>query len=173
MVGHPWCQKMVPEDTVPRHILFSAEMKKILCTRGPARVVRRALAVACWSFVLAMLVSSCSSSPTSAPEGTTVLKPGALVPFDLAHNARADVHASACHIASGSWLLQGTVRNPGTTATGFQIVVDFVSAKGDTVISTTEIDVPTVAPKASADWSATGAKGKPDVACLVRQAQTT
>ncbi len=102
-----------------------------------------------------------------------MLKPGTLVPFDLAHNARADVHADTCKVASGSWLLKGTVTNPGTNATGYQIVVDFVSAKGDTVISTTEIDIPTVAPKASASWSATGARGKTDVACLVRQAQTT
>ena len=101
-----------------------------------------------------------------------MLKPGAIVQFDLAHNARADVHAEACRIASGSWLLNGTVTNPGTNATGFQIVVDFVNAKGDTVISTTEIEIPSVAPKASASWSATGAHGKPDVACLVRQAQT-
>ncbi len=102
-----------------------------------------------------------------------MLKPGTLVPFDLAHNARADVHTAVCRIASGSWLLKGTVTNPGTKATGFQIVVDFVSAKGDTVISTSEVNVPNVAPKASANWSATGAHGKPDVACLVRQAQTT
>lgn len=102
-----------------------------------------------------------------------MLKPGTLVPFDLAHNARADVHVDSCKIASGSWLLEGTVTNPGTKATGYQIVVDFVTAKGDTVISTTEIEIPSVAPKASANWSTTGARGKADVACLVRQAQTT
>ncbi len=163
---------MVPEDTVPQHLL-SSEVRTILRKRSSARVARPALAVAFWSFVLAVLISGCSSSSVSGPEQATVLKPGALVPFDLAHNARADVHADACRLASGSWLLKGTVTNPGTTATGFQIIVDFVSAKGDTVISTTEIDVPNVASKASADWSATGARGKPDVACLVRQAQTT
>ncbi len=147
-------------------------MNNILLNRGPDRVLRPALAVACWSFVLAMLVSGCSSSSTSSSEQATVLKPGAIVQFDLAHNARADVHTETCRIASGSWLLNGTVTNPGTSATGFQIVVDFVNAKGDTVISTTEIEIPRVAPKASASWSATGAHGKPDIACLVRQAQT-
>lgn len=102
-----------------------------------------------------------------------MLKPGAIVQFDRAHNARGDVHTEACRVASGSWLLNGTVMNPGTTATGFQIVVDFVKAKGDTVISTTEIDIPSVAPKKSASWSTTGAHGEPDVACYVRQVQTT
>ena len=157
----------------PEHLLSSAVMNNILRSRGPARVLRPALVVACWSLVLATLISGCSSSSRSSSERTMVLKPGTIVQFDLAHNARSDVHAEACRNASGSWLLNGTVTNPGTNATGFQIIVDFVKAKGDTVISTIEVEIPSVAPKASASWSATGAHGKLDVACLVRQAQTT
>jgi hypothetical protein len=76
-------------------------------------------------------------------------------------------------MASGEWTLTGTVTNSLTTTTSFQIVVDFVSAKGDTVLSTTEVNVSGVRAGGSAAWSASGAKGKSDVACDLRQAQTT
>jgi hypothetical protein len=102
----------------------------------------------------------------------TVLKPGTQVSFDLAHNARIDVHTESCREDSGAWVLKGTVTNPGTAATGFQIIVDFVT-KGDTVLATTEVNITYVAPKATANWSATGARGKSGINCILRLAQTT
>jgi hypothetical protein len=101
-----------------------------------------------------------------------VLTPGSVVPFDLAHNARSDVHAGSCRMAAGKWIFSGTVTNPANTAASFQIVVDFVTARGDTVLSTTEVDISTIKPGRSANWSAAGAKGKTDVTCVLRQAQT-
>jgi hypothetical protein len=178
MAGHRWRQKMVAEDTVPRH-LISSEVRTILCKRSQVCGARAALGAACCSLVLAIFVSGCSSnsnsnsnsSSSSGSEQTTALKPGTPVSFDLAHNARADVRTETCKESSGAWVLKGTVTNPGTAATGFQIVVDFVE-KGDTVLSTTEVNIAYVAPKSSASWSATGARGKSGVSCIVRLAQT-
>jgi hypothetical protein len=176
MAGHRWRQKMVAEDTVPRHLL-SSEVRAILCKRSSSRGARAASAAACCSLVLAIFVSGCSSnsnsnsSPSSGSEQTTALKPGTPVSFDLAHNARADVRTDTCKESSGAWVLKGTVTNSGTAATGFQMIVDFV-AKGDTVLSTTEVNIAYVAPKASANWSATGARGKLGVSCILRLAQT-
>jgi hypothetical protein len=163
---------MVPEDTVPRYLL-SSEVRAILCKRSSGRDARSALAAACCSLMLAVLVSGCSSNstPKSDTEVSTVLKPGTPVHLDLAHNARGDLHAETCKEASGAWVMRGTVTNPGTAATGFQIVVDFVT-KGDTVLSTTEVNISYVAPKGTTSWSATGARGKSDVKCIVRLAQT-
>jgi hypothetical protein len=147
-------------------------MKYTLRSHGTTRVVRRALIAACSSLVFAAIASGCSSSSPSSSVQTTVLKPGAIVKFDLAHNARTDVTTKGCEMTGGSWVLKGTVTNPGPNANGFQIVVDFVTSKGYTVVSTTEIEIPTVGPKASTQWSAAGAKGKSGITCLVRQAQT-
>jgi hypothetical protein len=133
------------------------------------------LAVACWLLVSVTLISGCSSSSTSArdTQTSTALKAGMLVPLDQAHNARADVHTVSCQPTSGAWVVRGTADNPRTSATGFQIIVDFVTKKGDTVLSTMEVNISYVAPKGSTSWSATGARGKSDVTCIMRQAQTT
>ncbi len=65
------------------------------------------------------------------------------------------------------------MKNPTTAATGFQIVVDFVTKPGSTVLGTSEVNVANVAPGATASWTATGAQGKSDIGCIVRLAQTT
>jgi hypothetical protein len=122
---------------------------------------------------LVLLVISLSS--TNAKPGThdVQVTPGKSVPFDLAHNARADVSAGTCSQTSGGWVLKGAVRNPGTKVTSFEIVVDFVSRPGATVLATTVVDVHNVASGARATWSAMGAQGDSHVACIVRLAQTT
>ncbi len=122
---------------------------------------------------VALLVITLSS--TNAKPGTheTEIAPGKSVPFDLAHNARADVRAGACTQTSRGWVLKGIVRNPGTKTTNFEIVVDFVTQPGSTVLATTVVDVQSVASGASANWSARGAPGDSHVACIVRLAQTT
>jgi hypothetical protein len=76
-------------------------------------------------------------------------------------------------MSSGQWIFTGTVTNKSATTTSFQLVIDFVTAKGETVLSTTEVDVTGVRSGASAAWSASGAKGKTGVLCYLRQAQTT
>jgi hypothetical protein len=102
-----------------------------------------------------------------------VIAPGGLIPFDQAHNARSDVKARACAQISGEWVLKGTVVNVDAKARSFQIVVDFVTQPGSTVLSSTVVNVPSVGPGATAQWSAAGARGKANVACIVRQAQAS
>lgn len=126
----------------------------------------------------ALVLTCCSSSPAASsastqPPPTSVVKPGASVPFDPTDNARADVSVGTCTDTADGWVLHGTVKNPGPAPKRFQIVVDFVSVPGSTVLATTVLNVPSVDPQRSAVWSAVGAKGKSGVNCLVRQAQKT
>ena len=135
-----------------------------------------AAGVAACSVLLAACSSSSSPSTTTAPPqhtGTSVVAPGATVPFHLSHNARADLVLAACTQSGGQWVLKGTVTNRASTSKSFQIVVDFVTSPGSTVLSTTVVNVSNVAPASTAHWSASGARGKTGVACIIRQAQTT
>ncbi len=117
-----------------------------------------------------LLLVSCSSGPVAS---TKTVTPGSVVPYHQGRSVRGDVKTGACVQASGAWTLSGSVKNPTTTATGIQIVVDFVTKPGSTVLGTSEVNVANVAPGATATWSATGARGKSDIACIVRLAQTT
>jgi len=130
-----------------------------------------------------ILLAGCSSSrgPTSPEPGTggttpvvtrvSAIAPGEVVPFTLADNARSEVTTGVCTQSSGTWVLTGTVRNSATKAKTFQIVVDFVTEPGSTVLSSVEVNLPRVGPNVTAPWSATGARGRSHVACVVRQAQ--
>lgn len=94
--------------------------------------------------------------------------------YVASENARTDVITDACRPdGSKGWLLSGTAINPSTSLRGYSIVVDFVSSKGDTVLDTKIVSVQSVAPKASAQWSAIGAAGVDDVTCVIRQALVT
>jgi hypothetical protein len=142
---------------------------------GPSSIRSRTktCVLGCSLLLSALLLAECSSGSSPKTFSTVSLKPGTIVPFDLSHNARSDVHVSSCRMSKGTWQADGTVKNPSSGTLGFQIVVDFVTSKGDTVLSTTEVIVSNVSGDSSVDWSATGAKGKNGVACLVRQAETT
>ncbi len=141
----------------------------------PIRATTRYLSLAL--IVGGALTAGCSSSPSatsSTDAGTTsVVAPGASIPFNPANDARADVSTRPCVQTTSGWVLTGSVKNPGPVGKRFQVVVDFVSRAGSTVLATTVLDVPEVAPGARLTWSATGAKGKADVACVVRFAQST
>ena len=117
-------------------------------------------------------LTACSSSGAT-PKSTKPLSPGATVPFNLAHNVRSAVTTTGCTQNAGTWVLTGTVKNTTHRSTAYQIVVDFVTQPGGTVISTSLVNVPTVGASKSATWSATGARGHKHVACIVRQAQTS
>ena len=132
--------------------------------------------VAACSILLVGCSSSSSSSSTTTPPrhtGTSVIAPGGTVPFHLSHNARADLSLTPCTQSGGQWVLRGTVTNRASTSKSFQIVVDFVTNPGSTVLGTTVVNVAGVAPRSTAHWSAAGGRGKTGVACIVRQAQTT
>ena len=140
--------------------------------------VRGALAVvafSCWPILLV----GCSSSATVAPPAahtttrTSEIAPGGTVPFNLAHNARSDVRVAACTPSSGAWAMKGSVVNSTANPHSYQIVVDFVTVPGSTVLSTSVVNVMHVHSGATAAWSTTGARGASRAACLIRQAQTT
>jgi hypothetical protein len=63
------------------------------------------------------------------------------------------------------------VKNSATTARTYQIVVDFVTQPGDTVLGTKIVTTASVNPGATQAWSATSTPGLTHVACVVRQVQ--
>jgi hypothetical protein len=117
-----------------------------------------------------VVLFGCSSGPSP---NAHALKTGVTVPLDANKNARADVKTGTCAPESGTWVLNGTVKNPTSKPATFQIVVDFVTQKGFTVLSSSVVNVPNVAPGDTTSWSAKGAAGQSGVECLIRQAQTT
>jgi hypothetical protein len=95
------------------------------------------------------------------------------VPFNQTDNARADVATSVCTDTAQGWALHGTVKNSAAVTKTFQIVVDFLSQPGSTVLATTVLTIGGVPPGRVRAWTALGAKGRSDVACVVRLAQST
>ncbi len=154
----------------------SAETMGARTCLPPARAGRAAFRVSVLVGA-ALALASCSSGSGSSTSGTkpattTTPATATTIPFDLSKNARQDVSTTgACAHAGSTWVLSGRVRNSSTTARPYQIVVDFVSQPGDTVLDTRIVQTATVAPGATADWSATSTPGLAGVACLVRQVQ--
>lgn len=124
-----------------------------------------------------LITTGCSSSPSAGTSSTnpvtrtSVVAPGASVPFTLANNPRGDVATHPCKQTANGWVFTGTVKNPAHEQKSFQMVVDFVRRTGSTVIGTTVLNVSPVAPGATAAWTVTGAKGQSGVDCIVRLAQ--
>jgi hypothetical protein len=127
-----------------------------------------------------LLFASCSSNTPSAST-TTTAGPGAktatsiagvtTIPFNLKYNARTDVTTTGCTQVLGAWKLTGAVKNSFDNTRNFQIVVDYITQPGDTVLDTQIAKVNGLAPGKSANWSTTGASGKKSLACVVRNAQ--
>jgi hypothetical protein len=126
----------------------------------------------------ALFLAGCSSngsanpsSLTSEPTSTTV-SIGTTIPFSMAKNARQDVTTSGpCAAVGGIWVLSGTVKNSAKTARTYQIVVDFVTQPGNTVLDTKIINTTSVGSGASLAWSAKSVPGLTHVACVIRQVQ--
>jgi hypothetical protein len=121
-----------------------------------------------------LLLAACGGG--AAIPTTTTTQPGPVptttIPYAASKNARADVTTDgACAKAGGAWVLQGAVRNSATFARSYQIVVDYVTVPGNTVIDTRIVTVPTLNPAASTTWSSSGAHGSAHVACIIRQVQ--
>ncbi len=134
-------------------------------------------------FFLAACSSNGSVSPTSTSPSSSVAAPtssrvavsstvATTIPFVMARNARGDVTTTgSCHQVKGEWVLGGVVKNSATTARTYQIVVDFVTQPGDTVLDTKIVTTPSVNPGAIRVWSATSTPGLTHVACVIRQVQ--
>jgi hypothetical protein len=71
----------------------------------------------------------------------------------------------------GLWVLNGVVKNSAGTARTYQIVVDFVTQPGNTVLDTKIVTTASVKPGASLPWSAKSVGGLKNVACVIRQVQ--
>lgn len=69
------------------------------------------------------------------------------------------------------WALNGMVRNSTKAARTYQIVVDFVTQPGDTVLDTKIVTTTSVRPGASLAWSTRSVTGLTHVACVIRQVQ--
>ena len=130
-----------------------------------------------------LLLAACSSTPTSSPPAPTTTSAATStgptttthyvnVPFKLSHNARHDVTTSTCTKIGGAWTLKGTVRNSKRIARNYQIVVDFVTTPGNTVLFTRVITIPKIKPGATARWSATSKRGIATASCVIRQVQS-
>jgi hypothetical protein len=107
-----------------------------------------------------------TTTTTNALSGVTT------IPYSPAKNARQDVTTSGpCTLTGTSWILSGTVKNSSRSARTYQIVVDFVTQPGFTVLDTKIVTTASVGPGASLPWDATGAAGHKNVACVIRQVQ--
>jgi len=102
-----------------------------------------------------------------------VIAPGGTVPFKQADNARSEVEVGSCTEVSGAWRLSGSVHNAAKHARSFQLVVDFVTKPGSTVLATSVVSISGVGAGATAPWSVSGATGASNVGCLLRQAQAS
>jgi hypothetical protein len=146
-------------------------MRKTGSRRSPALLAAAGAAV---SVPVALGLAGCASGPHAAagPAPSGAAQRSLPVPrYVAADNARSQVAAGPCRPdGTRGWQLAGTVRNPAPAARGYSIVVDFVTARGDTVLATRVTDVGPVAPGRLARWSVTGAAGQSDVTCVIRQA---
>lgn len=117
----------------------------------------------------ALLGAGCSATSTAS---SSQIAPSQTVPFNPADNARSDVRVDTCAKSGSAWTATGIVRNIEPSPVRFQLVIDFVTVPGSTVVSTTVVTVPAVKVGQVAPWSARGARGaKTRIACLLRQAQ--
>jgi hypothetical protein len=153
---------------------------------------RRAVEGAALALPLAFALTACSgnspantsaASPTpaaaksatpaaaAAPQRETTGEAVNIPKYVAADNVRKDVSTKGCmQVGRQGWRLSGTATNTSSSSRAYSIVVDFVTAKGDTVLNTKVLSVGPVAPKSAANWSATGAAGQQKVACVIRQA---
>jgi hypothetical protein len=145
----------------------------MLRTGAGARVALGGMAA-----VVSVLAAGCGGgSPAAAGRtghaaaGSTPVPVTRVPKYVASKNARTAVAATGCkQDGAHGWLARGTVTNSASSARGYSIVVDFVTAKGDTVLDTRIVKVPPVPPKSSAQWSVLGAPGSARVSCVIRQA---
>lgn len=107
--------------------------------------------------------ASSSTSTTTPFVANTEHVPGTLTKLVGAHE---DVHDTRCAQHDGRWLADGTVTNPTRRAVQYRIYVSFL--RGETTVGLAETDVRKVAPKGSADWTASVHAATPGLRCILR-----
>lgn len=129
--------------------------------RGVVAIIVGAVLIAVVAVVLTLVATSGSSAPTS----TTTPK------FVFAHNARSDVAPGTCVAENGGWTYSGTVHNSKSVSRDYQIVIDYITVPGDTVMSTETLELNGVGAGQTVDWTSHGANGLSNINCVVRFAQ--
>jgi hypothetical protein len=132
-----------------------------------------------------LALAACSSSPSAPATGSgtgaaattgAAAAAHATTPADVpqyvaAENARKAVTTGACtKDGAKGWVFSGRVTNTTKAAHRYSIVVDFVTAKGDTVMDTKVVKTASIKPGASASWKTMGAAGHAGISCVVREA---
>jgi hypothetical protein len=147
-------------------------------TRRPTSLARRTIVRGALPAAALGLLAGCSSNtpqPSATSHTTTTVTPATVattIPFSLAKNARQDVTTpTPCRHSGGAWVLAGTIKNSAKVSRSYQIVVDFVTLTGNTVLDTRVITTPPVRAGAVMNWSAKSTPGLPHVACVIRQVQ--
>jgi len=125
-----------------------------------------------------LALAACSSSPAAPATGSAAKGVAAhaststdVPQYVAADNARKSVTTGACSKdGKKGWVFSGRVKNTSKTAHRYSIVVDFVTAKGDTVMDTKVVHTASLKPGASASWKTMGAAGHASISCVVREA---
>jgi len=105
------------------------------------------------------------STTSTLPQGTTI-------PYSVTNNARRDVSAvQPCTKSADLWYFHGTVRNSRKTALKYQLIVDFVTLSGGTVLDEKIINISHVAPAATKSWATSGAPHQVNVGCVLVSAR--
>jgi hypothetical protein len=133
-----------------------------------AAIVGAVLVVGALVGLLATSGGSPANHPTSGPS-TTITRTTLTFHHNL--NARYDVTQGACVSVNGHWSFSGTVHNNSRLHRRYELVIDFISQPGDTVLDTKIVNIAHVNPRQVVRWRATGAPGQPKVACVLRFAQ--
>lgn len=130
---------------------------------------------------LALLTAGCSSHSSAPPAAASasavkstpvVAYSPVIVHYDPKKNARSALTTvGPCTQSGEDWVLRGNVTNTAQTARSYQIVIDYVTVPGDTVIATRIVDTSSVKPGATTTWAASAKTAEQHTGCFVRQVQ--
>jgi len=119
--------------------------------------------------------SLATSSTTTSPSvvtTTSTIPHGTTIPYSSKNNARRDVVAvQPCTNVNSTWQFHGTVQNSRTVALKYQLVLDFVTSSGGTVLDEKIVNLNRVAPAQKVAWKVAGAHGQSGVSCVLVSAR--
>ena len=92
-------------------------------------------------------------------------------PLRPGQERRKDVTTTVRVEFGGLWVLNGEIKNSASVARTYQIVVDYVTDPGDTVLDTQILNTKSVKPGASLAWVTKSEPGLTHVSCVIRQVQ--
>ena len=135
-------------------------------TKSRVPVIAGAVAAVVLVAIIIGVVASSSSPKKSASSTTTVST--TTIPNDFKNNARQDVSVGSCVHQNGEWVLSGGIVNSAKVARKYQIIVDYVTPTGGTVVDSATLEVAKVKPAQRYSWRLGGAKGVAHANCVIR-----